>query len=186
MKNRTEKNVLRSSCGIFAAALLLVVAGATTTWAGYHNLAGTTCSAYNNNQANKLERSHVRLLNPATNTQSIWVICTPQRLSDDLVLTVNPIQGVVVGFWDTGITSSIDCIFREFNFSTIHVPGGAPDAANTINAVTVSIPAPVTTPGVTVGFFNPANDDTSGDNAWTFACKLPPGTGVNQIAVNQQ
>jgi hypothetical protein len=176
MKNRTEKNVLRSSCGIFAAALVLLVAGATTTWAGYHWMGGGACSAYNNNQANKLERSHVRLLNPATNTQSLWVICSPDRDATELTASLT---GGVFAFFDTGVTTDIQCVWREFYIGTIHVPGGDLDAGNTINAEAFTILAPVTTPGSSFGLFIPTTFTTVSDHFYSIACKLPPGTGIN-------
>lgn len=182
MKNRTEKNVLRSSCGIFAAALLLVVAGTTTTWAGFHTIAGTDCSAYNNNQANKLERSHVRLLNPASNTQSLWVICSPPRAAAE-VGTGNVIVAPV-GFFDTGVTADITCIWREFDYTSIHVPGGNPDTINTINAVVGTIVNPGSTPATNFVNISPTTPSAVYSNYYTVACLLPPGTGINQILVN--
>lgn len=181
MKNRVEKNFLNNAYRVFAAALLLVVTGATTTWAGNHWLGGTSCSAYNNNQANKLERSHVRLLNPATNTQSLWVICSPDRNATELTTSFD---GAVAGFFDTGVTANIDCIWREFNVFTIHVPGVALDAANTINAVAFTIPPPVPTPGVSFIVYSPSTFSSASDNFYSIACKLPPGTGINGVGLN--
>jgi hypothetical protein len=183
MKNCLGKNVPRNSCGIFAAALLLVVAGATTTWADYHVLAGTQCSAYNNNQANALERSHVRLLNPATNTQSLWVICALDKNATEVQSSTGLI-GAVLAYFGPGVTANIDCVWREFAYPTIHVPGGTPDAGNTINADAFTITAPVTTPGVAYSNYSPTAFSISSDNYYTIACKLPPGTGINSVEHN--
>ncbi len=183
MKNRVEKNFLSSACCIFAASLLLVVAGATTTWADYHVKAGTTCSAYNNNQANKLERSHVRLLNPVSNTQSLWVLCALDKSATETAAATGLI-GAVVGFFDTGVTANIDCVWREFAWPTIHVPGGTPDAGNTINTMSFTIPNPGTTPATAFNNYSAAAFSTAADNYYTIACKLPPGTGINQVEHN--
>jgi len=181
MKNRTEKNVLRSSCGIFAAALLLLAEGATTSWATVYTVAGTECQAYNNNQANALERSHVRLLNPATNTQSLWVICSVQKNSANVV---TGIIGATVGYFGPGVTANIDCVWREFHRDSIHTPGGLADAGHTINAEAFTINNPGATPAVTWGLYTPTTFDTFEDNYHTVACKLPPGTGINENVLN--
>lgn len=169
-------------------AMPLIVLLASQVWGGdtWHNMPGTACAAYNNNQANALERSHVRIYNPPSNPQSVWVICPMQRVQEDLQETDNLVRGYINAYFDAQSASSAEvlCIVRDFNYLTIHVPGGT--LAGMVNSINVTATRPLNPPGVGFPSWNFTTDDTSFDNYWTVTCKLAPGTGINSIDFYQR
>ncbi len=186
MKNRVERNVIGSACVVFAAALLLVVAGATTSWAvgeaGYHNVAGVSCNAFNNNQANALERNHTRLYNPPSSSGPLWVVCGVNRTAADVASSIGtPSFAYATIFFNAGVTADATCIAREYDNNTEALIGGDLDPLNTMNAVTVIMSPFGAGPSTTEGFMSFTVDDNSIQQYYTVACKLPPGTGLNAI-----
>ncbi|MGB5986877.1 MAG: hypothetical protein WBG37_16365 [Desulfobacterales bacterium] len=166
---------------------VLVGVVSNPAWAGgYHNIPGTACAAYNNYQANALERSHVRIYNPPTNGQSIWVICPVQRVEEDVVSTTNHLHGYINVFFSSQSASSAEvvCIYREFDYNTTHEPGGALTGVN--DSVTVTATRPITVPGVDDVAFLLTNDQNYAYSYWTATCKLAPGTGINSIDADQE
>jgi hypothetical protein len=168
---------LNNFCSIFLTVLILVLAGAIPSWAANNGVGGTQCAAYNNNQANELERSHVRLLNPSSNTRDLWVICTPQIDSSQATTGMN---GYAIGFFENGTEGDINCVMRGFDYYTEHIPSQNPDAANTYYTEAFTITNPGTAPG-TAGINVYPTVDTFNDSTTiiTYACLLPPGTGIN-------
>ena len=153
----------------------------------YHNIPGTACAAYNNNQANLLQRSHVRIYNPPTNAQSIWVICPVQRVFSDIDSTSDAPWGYVNAYFssEASANAEVSCIIREFRSSTTHEPGNSLDGI--VNLETISAQK----------FFAAADVDNMGyaltnefSNFWydyfTFTYKLAPGTGINSIDIHQR
>jgi hypothetical protein len=102
----------------------------------------------------------------------------------DSITTGNHVAWIEA-FWAAGATGDITCVFRSFENSTVHIPGGDPDATNTREAIAATISNPgdgstAATAQTNLGFTQP---DTSASFYWTWACKLPPGTGINQVGV---
>jgi hypothetical protein len=167
---------------VFAIVGAAVPAGAET-WV---NVAGVECQAYNNWQADALERSHVRLLNPSSSATSIWVVCSVPRTVANLTLTGTAVRGYLNVFFDasSAVGSAISCGIREFTYSTKDVPGVA---GSPLNAVTVTLSRPSTVPGFRSSSYDLTTDyDSSSWNFYTITCNLPPGSGINSIDMLQQ
>ena len=170
---------------LMAIALITLFAAPVSAGSTWHNISGTSCLAYNNNQANLLQRSHVRLYNPHTNPNDIWVICPMDRVVEDVQSTTSNVSGWVHIYFDS--SSSIDAevlyVAREFDWSTTHVPGGS--LTGVINMSSGSVSRFTSGSGVVAGRWEFTNNDNSTFNNWTVTIKLPPGTGVNSVDVIQ-
>jgi hypothetical protein len=158
------------------AATVLPASLPTSAVAAYFDISGTTCAAYNNAQADWLERSHVRIYNPPTSPVSIWVVCPLPRDH----LTANLATWAVAAFFQA--PAPVTCVFREFNYDTVHVPGSGTQPG-LLNATSVNIPAPGVLPGVAVGAAASVTDTATANSSYTVTCLLQPGTGINLIAV---
>lgn len=179
----------RVSVHILTIALfVLLTAFVAPAWSGqtYHNIPGTACAAYNNYQANALQRSHVRLYNPPTNPQSLWVICPIERVLEDIESTPLLVGGYVNAYFSLQSSPSAEvlCIIRDFDNGTIHEPGGV--MSGVVNNETIILERPATVPEVSSTPWQFTSDYTSEANYWTVTCKLPPGTGINSVDVYQQ
>ncbi len=175
----------RFIASLLAISLILLMAPAA--WGGetWHSTPGTACAAFNNNQANLLERSHVRIYNPPSNPQSLWVICPMQRVEEDILSTAGLVYGYVNVYFDSmsAPNAEVTCVAREFDDGSTHVPGGITNGVE--NAITATASRSFTVPGVSNASWNFTYDDTSVYSYWTFTCRLAPGTGINSIDVRQ-
>lgn len=168
----TEKLRLVALC----AATVLAASLPPSASAAYFDISGTACLAYNNAQADFLERSHVRIYNPRTSPTAIWVICPIPRDH----LTANLASFAVAAYFQTA--SEVNCVFREFDYSTTHVPNSG-SQPGLFNSSSVTIPPPAALPGINVGVAGSANDTAGANTSYTVTCLLQPGTGINLIAV---
>ena len=177
---------------IFISVLAIMIGafvgiGAAPVWSGstYHNIPGSAFSAFNNAQANALERSHVRIYNPPTNNISLWVIAPIQRVAEDVASSADNVTGYVNAYFSDQSASDaeVDCGIREFSYSSTHIPGGPSDA---LNVTSTTITRPGIVPGVTFNNWAFADNSASSYVYWTVACKIPPGTGINSVDVLQQ
>lgn len=159
------------------AATVLAAGLPTSAVAANFDISGTTCAAYNNAQADFLERSHVRIYNPPTSPYGIWVVCPLPRDR----LTANLANWAVAAFFQT--PSAVNCVFREFDYSTVHVPNSGTQPG-LLNAQSIVIPPPGAFPGIGIGGGAAPTDTTGANSSYTMTCLLPPGTGINLIAVS--
>jgi hypothetical protein len=169
----TEKIGLAALC----TATVLNSILPTSAGAGTFDISGTACAAFNNAQADALERSHVRILNPLTSAAPIWVICPLPR---DYT-TANLANWAAVAFFQA--PSPVTCIFREFRYDTGHVPGSG-TTPGLLNASTVTISAPGVLPGVNLGTAASTTDTAGVPTSYTLTCQLAPGTGINFIRLS--
>lgn len=168
-----------------AALALPALTQAGSTW---HNMSGVACGAFNNSQADRLERSHVRIFNPGNNP--LWVVCPLQRVAEDVASSGNSPQVRVTPFFSamSAPGSSVRCIFREFDFLTTHEvgDGAGPGTKGIINVANFNIARPAVVPGAVTDFRTLATNDVTNLNNYSFACLLPRGTGINEIDVLQR
>jgi len=152
--------------------------------------AGTDCGAFINSQADKLERQQARIYNPASNPQSLWVICplaAPVAAGGNHSGAVpgawDFIDGRVNIFWNTGAAngSRVDCAIRQYGFDNTHLPGVSQAGVLSVTtlASTFSAAAAPYVDGVDFALSSPQG----GFNYMTASCLLPPGAGVNGIEV---
>lgn len=187
----------QSHSSLLGACLMALVAGlaaySPTVAAGqtFHNVSGTDCAAFNNAQADALERSHVRIYNPATSGRNLWIVCQMQRVLEDLESTVLKPQFYLTAYFgaEAAAGTTVTCIFREFDNQVTHEPGDGqgttaePEITN-VQSVTVSKVGTVAQTQVGAAIF--AIEDLTTQQYWTWTCLLPPGTGINEIDVEQQ
>lgn len=189
MNCKFQNTILCLFLVIFALMLMTQTASAVERF----SFPGVMCSAYNNAQANALERSHVRLLNPSENYRGIYVVCgiprhTEQASSIGTNGTIDPPYGWINLYFSSGVSSSASCVFREFDRDTVHVPGGTADSANTLNVKTITIAPPGVLPNHSETYFQLANDGGASHLAmfYTLTCALPPGVGIQMINLEEQ
>ena len=169
---RTAKIRLAALC----AATVLASSLPTSAGAASFDISGTACGAFNNAQADALERSHVRIYNPPASADPIWVVCPIPR---DL-LTANLANWAVAAFFQAA--SPVTCVFREFRYDTVHVPGSG-TTPGLVNATSVTISPPGALPGVAAGGASSTTDTAGVATSYTVTCQLQPGTGINLIQV---
>ena len=164
-------------------------------WAGetWHTMPGTSCAAFNNNQANMLQRSHRRLYNPLTNPSSVWVICPIQVVQEDVKSTPEPVYGNLSIYFDPSVMASVTCIVREYYDTMITITDELTNSDIAIAQSPFTFPVPPSTPysynGNSFARFDFTNDDSPYYGVysyWTATCKLLPGTGVNSFSVCQR
>jgi len=153
--------------------------------------AGTDCGAFINSQADKLERQQARIYNPASNPQSLWVICplaAPVPVGGGHEGAApgdwSYIDGRVNIFWNTGAVngSRVDCAIRQYGFDNTHLPGVSQAgvlSVTTLASVFSAAAGPPYVDGVDFALSSPQG----GFNYMTASCLLPPGAGVNAIEV---
>lgn len=181
---QSSRRVPASLMGLVAVFLLVVAApaGAATRVA----VAGVTCQAYSNSMADALERNHVRLFNPATSGQDIWIVCSIPRIGSNYTVAGGEPTGWVEAFFDatSAVGAQISCAVREYAWTTTAIPGAPGDV---LNAVALTLNRTTTVPGVRdVSYALVTDYDGSDENFYTVTCRLPPGTGMNTINMYQQ
>jgi len=171
-----------------AVVAFVIPAASVQAGATYHNVPGIACGAFNNSQADRLERNHARLYNPPMSGRSTWVVCPVQRVQEDVAASVNRPLFRVTAFFATQATGGVSCLVREFDNNTVHQigDGGVVGTTGITNVASMSIPLPGTLPGTTERSVTLANDDTSIQQYFTVTCLLPPGTGINEIDAFQR
>jgi hypothetical protein len=185
-----RRNVWMKAGWVSLVALVgLLLASSAGMAQTVNSLSGVACNAYNNNQANDLQRSHVRLYNPPTSTRSLWVVCGGNRDQAQLQSTASPPGwGYVAFFSDQSASDAeVTCIMRDYDHDTVHEPGSVPDAGSLVNSGTGVVSRPAVPPGVVqYGQVSFDVEDTSSLNIWTITCKLAPGTGLQNYWYDQQ
>jgi hypothetical protein len=174
----------KSQIAVAAAVMMAVMlATALPSYAGatWHNVPGIACGAFNNAQANALERNHVRLYNPPTNNASIWVLCPVQRVLEDLQASTSLPNGWISIYFNQSV-SDVRCIVREYSWSTIAFPG----TNDPVNQASITVPLLASPPSVTIANFIFSTDNLATLSYFTVACQLQPGTGINSINFRQQ
>lgn len=182
MKKLTGSFQCTLTCLALATCALLLTA--VSAWAVRVDYPGVSCQAYNNNQANALERSHVRLLNPLSSGRSLWVVCGMNRDTDMNTAAVE--SGWVGGFFEAGSVGDITCVYRRFLPGTVHVPGGDADAGNTLETATITLTntSGPSNNGYDETFTTATSTATTLANIFSMTCLLPAGTGLNMISWN--
>lgn len=173
---------LRAGCLMATAGLALSLP--TASFAENFEYSGTACAAYNNAQADFLERNHVRIYNPPTSPSGLWVVCPIPRAY--IQPSVAPTFAAVAYFDSTTpVGTVVRCIFREFLWSSLHVPGDNSVVGDNglLNLVSRNIIRPASVPGVNVNIGTVAFNYQDWDTTYTVTCSLPPGTGLNFINV---
>jgi hypothetical protein len=149
-----------------------------------HSYTGTDCGAFINSQADKLERQQARIYNPASNPQSLWVICplaAPVAAGGSHSGAVpgawDFIDGRVSIFWNTGAAngSRVDCAIRQYGFDNTHLPGVSQAGVLSVTtlASTFSAAAAPYVDGVDFALPSPQG----GFNYMTASCLLRRGRG---------
>jgi hypothetical protein len=173
-------------CLLVITLVALVGPAVAPVWGGatLSNIPGSACAAYNTNQADRLERSHVRIYNPPSNSQGLWVVCPIVRVGEDIFATANPPGGYINAYFNaqSAANANVVCVVRAFEYDTIHVPGGT--ASGIIKSLPVTVTRPSTVPSVDYESWEFPNDGTD-YNYWSVTCRLAPGTGINSIDVIQ-
>ena len=162
--------------------LIALLGMASTVWsgAGWHNVPGTACAAYNNYQANALQRNGARIYNPPGSSQNLWVICPLKRVAED-VQTAGAAYGYVNVFFSSLSAASAEvlCNIRELNYTNTYEPGGS--TSGVLNTDSITATRPLSLPGVASRYFEFDTAYTGSWNYWTATCRLAPGTGINSI-----
>lgn len=174
---------------VFIACSALWIASSPTlagdTW---HEVPGGACSAFNNAQADELERDHVRISLPINATRSLWVICPVQAVAEDLQTTVNPPEGYVNAYFAKDVPQGtvVSCNLRLFPSNSTHVPGDpttpSPDAAVSAIPEKTAVTADAQADFDYFLFLQDWDDF----KYYTVACQLAPGTGINSISFRQR
>lgn len=182
-ENKPNGNVV---CAFLCALVVAVLLPLSVYAAGVQNIAGSTFAAFNNAQANLLERNHVRIFNPPTNDSALWVIGGIQRDAEANYESDTPPEGYINVYFGSQATEDVKCIIREFAYDTVHVPGGTPDADNIYNSVVVNIALPEDLPYTEDEGYELPNESNSTWSFVTVTCQLPPGTGINSVDWEEQ
>jgi len=180
MKSQSQASFL-GACLMGLGVGLATFSSTVSAGATFQNIAGTACGAFNNAQANALERSHVRLYNPPTSGRNLWVVCQMQRVLEDITapnFTVSAFFGA-----EAASGTGVNCIFREFSFQTDHEPGDGKDTSDPyiLNVISVTLTKVGTDAQVQSDGASFADSGTQ--RFWTWTCLLPPGSGINSIDV---
>lgn len=162
----------------------------TTAYAGntYHNIPGAACGAFNNDQADRLQRDHVRIYLPF-GAPATYIVCPWHRVQEDMASTANPPSGWINVYFDEGVPNgtSITCVIRLFDYFSTHFPGRAgtqaPREALNVTAMKTAATGVAEVDDV---FFTLADNTASSYAYYTATCPLVEGTGVNSFDFHQQ
>lgn len=174
---------------VLAVLLVPLFSSQVKAATSYVNIPGVSCAAYNNTQADFLERSHVRIYNPITSPTGIYVVCGVPRIVQFITSSANKLSGWVNIYFDYSVPlgTEVSCGIREYDFEALDTPGGAGTSAfyNGITAIAKKTAATGTAQLVDSAYAFTL-DETSTCNYWTVTCDLKPGTGVNSIDAYEQ
>jgi hypothetical protein len=173
-------------CAAIAGSSALFLQG--TTWqaqaAPIAETPAVSCRAGNSFSADLLRWDHIRVWNPTTS--QLWVVCPVTNntevypVNEDELNLYGPSTGTLYAWFDASAAASakVQCTWIDL---TRTVTGGS-----TTNAVTHSISAPATRPGVVSQGF----DLTlfNGFYSGTLTCRLDPNTGLNayNMVINRE
>lgn len=170
-----------------AVSLLWILSSPAFSGDTYHNVPGPVCGAFNNSQADRLERSHVRISLPISSPTKLWIVCPIQSVAEDLRSTINPPQIWVNAYFGEQVPTGteVTCIFRNFNADTTHFPGDPSTPQPDETVTVVSTKTANTADAETVNDFNLFTTDYTDFDYYTATCQLAPGTGINSIDMRQ-
>ena len=152
---------------------------------------GSSCFAANLAQATELSWNQARVLNPADNPNTRFVVCNittgPKIASTGPTVLTLANSGSVGAFFDEDADPSepVSCVIREI--------GNAQTGNAGLDQIIVDINPPADLPGTATGGFG-ADDgigafinifSVNSVRSITFTCALPPGTGIQQLLVLQ-
>jgi hypothetical protein len=134
-----------------------------------------SCRAGNSFSADLLRWDHIRVWNPTSS--QLWVVCPVTNntevypVAEDELHFYGPSSGTLYAWFDASAAASanVQCTWIDL---TPTVTGGS-----TTNAVTHTISAPATRPGVVSQGFDLAL--FNGYYSGTLTCRLDPNTGLN-------